>query len=304
MIQRGTLIAVLIGVEVALVAMMAQAISPGAQAPWHDAAMRQFHRASGPGAHAADYVFTTGAHPEVSVDIGYADLTVYQRSEPGITVDVTGHGWHGFGSSAPPITATQSGNQVNISAAESSGFSWGDDRMVTIAVAPGTRLTVHNAGNIKATGLRAAASFKSVGMGTVVIDDFNGPSLEVASSNGRLTLHNIVVRQLDAESSNGRVDATALQVRDGTIESSNGRVTLGFAAGADTTVSAQTSNGHINVSGFSATPAKYVKQGDDDDGEGSSDDDSTSAKTIRVGTGSGRLDVHTSNGSIYLSQEG
>jgi hypothetical protein len=301
-IQRGTLIAVLIGVEVALVAMMAQAISPGAQAPWHDAAMQHFRPPSGTGAHAADYTFTTGAHPEVTVDIGYADLTVYQRSEPGITIDVTGHGWHGFGSSAPAITAVKNGNSVNVSAAESSGFSWGDDRMVTIAVAPGTRLIVHNAGNIKATGLRAAASFKSVGMGTVEIEDFNGPSLEVASSNGRVTMHNIVVRQLDAESSNGRVEATALQVRDGRIDSSNGRVTLGFAAGADTTVSAGTSNGHINVSGFSATPATYVKRGDDDDD--SDDDDSSSAKTIRVGAGSGRLDVHTSNGSIYLNQEG
>ena len=300
MIQRGTLIAVLIGVEVALVAMMAQAISPGAQAPWHDAATSQ-SQSSGEG-RTADYAFHTGPQPEVTVDIGYADLTVYQRSEPGVTVDVTGHGWHGFGSSAPPITATQDGNTVNISAAESSGFSWGDDRMVTIAVSPGTRLTVNNAGNIKATGLRARASFKSVGNGTVLIEDFNGPSLDVASSNGRLTLHNIVARQLDALSSNGRVDVTGLQVRDGNIDSSNGRGTPGFAPGADTTVTAATSNGHINVSGFAATPAKYVKHADDeDDGD---DDDSLSAKTIRVGAGAGRLGVHTSNGSIYLSQEG
>jgi len=296
-IQRGTLIAVLIGVEVALVAMMAQAISPGASAPWHDAASNQ---SSGSG-RAADYSFHTGPQPEVTVDIGYADLTVYQRSEPGITVNVTGHGWHGFGSSVPAITATQDGNTVNVSAAESSGLSWGDDRMVTIAVSPGTRLTVNNAGNIKATGLRAQASVKSVGNGTVWIEDFNAPSLDVASSNGRLTLHNIVVRQLDAESSNGRVEVTGLQVRDGNIDSSNGRVTLGFAAGADTTVTAATSNGHINVSGFAVSPAKVVKRGDDDDDD---DDDSSSAKTIRVGAGAGRLGVHTSNGSIYLSQGG
>jgi Putative adhesin len=295
-IQRGTLIAVLIGVEIALVVMMAQAISPGASAPWHDAASNQ--PSSG---RAADYTFHTGPQPEVTVDIGYADLTVYQHSEPGIAVNVTGHGWHGFGSSAPPITATQDGNIVNVSAAESSGFSWGDDRMVTIAVAPGTRLTVNNAGNIKATGLRAQASFKSVGNGTVWIEDFNGPSLDVASSNGRLTMHNIVARQLDAESSNGRVEVTGLQVRDGNIDSSNGRVSLGFAPGADTTVTAATSNGHINVSGFTVTPAKAVKHGDDDDDD---DDDSTSARTIRVGSGSGRLGVHTSNGSIYISQEG
>lgn len=300
MIQRGTLIAVLVGVEVALVAMMAQAISPGSQGTAHDAAMRNFHGPTGHGA--AAYTFTAGAHPEVTVDIGYADLTVYRRNEPGIAVDITASGWHGFGSSAPEISAKQDGAGVSVIAAESPGWTWGDDRMVTIAVPPGTRLNVQNAGNIKATGLRERATFKSVGNGAIVIEDFNGPALTVATSNGRVTLHNIIAPQLDAESSNGRVEGTALQVRDGRIDSSNGRVTLGFMPGTDTTVTAATSNGHINVSGFTVVPAKVVKHSADDDGD--DDDDSPNAKTIRVGAGSGRLDVHTSNGSIYLNQEG
>lgn len=297
MIQRGTLIAVLIGVEVALVAMMAQAISPGSPTSSRDTTLHDFH---GPAAHgAADYSFTTGAHPEVTVDIGYADLTVYRRDEGGISVNVTASGWHGFGSSAPEISAKQDGESIQVIAAESPGWTWGDDRMVTIAVPPGARLNVVNAGNIKATGLRERATFKSVGNGAIVIEDFNGPALDVSTSNGRVTLHNIIAPQLDAESSNGRVEGTALQVRDGRIDSSNGRVTLGFLPGTNTTVTAATSNGRINVSGFAATPAKVVKQGDDDD-----DDDDSTARTIRVGAGSGRLDVHTSNGSIYLNQEG
>jgi hypothetical protein len=294
-IQRGTLIAVLIGVEVALVAMMAQAISPGSQA----ASMPNLHRSAGHGA--AAYTFTAGAHPEVTVDIGYADLTVYQRSEPGIAVNVTASGWHGFGSSAPVISAKQDGAGVSIIAAVSPGWTWGDDRMVTIAVPPGTRLNVQNAGNIKATGLRERASFKSIGNGAIVIEDYNGPALTVATSNGRVTMHNVIAPQLDAASSNGRVEGTALQVRDGRIDSSNGRVSLGFMPGTDTTVTAATSNGHINVSGFTVVPATVVKHADDDDGD---DDDARTAKTIRVGAGSGRLDVHTSNGSIYLNQEG
>jgi hypothetical protein len=299
-IQRGTLIAVLIGVEVALVAMMAQAISPGSQASSHDAAMHDFH---GPAAHgAADYSFATGTHPEITVDIGYADLTVYRHNEAGIAVDVTASGWHGFGSAPPEISAKQNGDSIHVVAADSPGWSWGDDRMVTIAVPSGARLNVVNAGNIKATGLRERASFKSVGNGTIVIEDFNGPALDVATSNGRVTMHNIIASQLDAESSNGRVEGTALQVRDGRIDSSNGRVTLGFLPGTNTTVTAATSNGHINVSGFDATPAKVVKHSDEDGDD--DDDDSSTARTVRVGNGSGRLDVHTSNGSIYLSQEG
>jgi hypothetical protein len=264
--------------------------------------MREFHGpVGGSSAASSDYAFTTGDHPEVVVDIGYADLTIYQRKEPGVTVNVTHDGWRGFGSKAPEITAKQDGESVRVVAAETSAWSWGDDRMVTIAVAPGTRVMVQNAGDIRATGLRGEASFNSVGLGSILIDDFNGPSLTVETSNGRLTMHNIVTAQLDANSSNGRVEGTALQVRDGHVDSSNGRVTLGFAAGADTTVTAAASNGHVDVSGLGVVGTPKVKSADDEDDD---DDDDSSSKTVRIGAGSGRLDVHASNGSINLSQEG
>jgi hypothetical protein len=45
-----------------------------------------------------------------------------------------------------------------------------------------------------------------------------------------------------------------------------------------------------------------VKSSADD--EDDDDDDSSTAKTVRIGAGRGRLDVHASNGSINLSQEG
>jgi hypothetical protein len=76
-------------------------------------------------------------------------------------------------------------------------------------------------------------------------------------------------------------------------------VSLGFANGADTTITAGAANGHVRVSGFAATAA-YVRGGDD----GDDDDGSSAEKTVRIGAGSGRLDVRASNGSIDLSQEG
>jgi DUF4097 and DUF4098 domain-containing protein YvlB len=121
-----------------------------------------------------------------------------------------------------------------------------------------------------------------------------------------LTLHDIVAPRFEATSSNGRVEGTALAVRDGRVESSNGRVTLGFSPRTDSTVTAATSNGKISLDGLTATSgaaatssAKTSSDDDDDD-----DDDSPQSQTVRIGAGSGRLDVHASNGNIKLSQEG
>jgi hypothetical protein len=108
-----------------------------------------------------------------------------------------------------------------------------------------------------------------------------------------------VANRIDASSDDGRVEGTGLQVHDGLIESSNGRVTLGFAPGTDTIVNAETSNGFVHVSGFASSAAPAVHKSSDDD-----DDDSPSARTVRIGAGTGRLDVHSSDGNITLNQEG
>lgn len=297
MVQRPILIAALAGVEIALAVMMVQAIHPGPRGTWHETAQHQFHGSSGhTTSGAANYAFTTGAQATVTVDIGYADLTIERRDTPGITVDIQKHGWHGWGS-APSIAASQQGDRVNV-IADAQSFTWSDDRMITIAVPPETKLVVRNAGNIRATGLRADATFNSIN-GWIVIEDFDAPSLQVASSNGKLTLRNIVATHVNATSSNGRVDGSALTVRDGRVASSNGRVTLGFARGSDTTVTAASSNGNVRLSGFTAIDTPKVQPADDD-----ADGDVPSAKTVRIGAGSGRLDVHSSNGNINLSQEG
>jgi hypothetical protein len=300
MVQRGTLIAALVGVEIALVVMMVQAIHPGARALWHDAALREFHGSVGHASgDATNYAFTTGAHPEVTVDIDYADLTIERRSGPGVTVDVQRHGWHGFGN-PPKITAAQQGDTIDVSAASESSMTFRDDRMVTIEVSPQTRVEVTNAGNIRATGLRGDTALYSKN-GWITVEDFDAPSLRVVSSNGRLTLHNIVAPSFEATSSNGRVEGTALNVRDGNVASSNGRVTLGFVRGADTTVTAASSNGKVRVSGFGAVADAAPKSNDDED----DDDESGSAeRSVRIGAGGGRLDVRASNGNINLSQEG
>ena len=320
MVPRATLIAVLVGVEMALVFAMVVAMGGGPKTDY----------GGWPGAPAGaaaltpltpPLTFATGDHPALAIDVGMADVTIDTHPAARIDVSVT-DGFHHMGSQAP-IVSRADGNTIRITADESDFWSFiGDSRVVHITAPPETRVVIVNGGNINVTGLRADATVTSGAHfhpgdgiivrdfrgsltatspdGTIEVTDADCPQLHLASSNGRLTLTRVRALQIFASSSNGRVEGTGLQLRDGSVASSNGRVSLGFATGADTTVTAGAANGHVRVSGFAATAATDVHRSDDED----DDDDSSPARTVRIGAGSGRLDVRASNGSIELSQEG
>jgi hypothetical protein len=293
MISRGTVIAALIVVELAVLGEIGVALRGGAPVPW---SVQRTEASSGPrlvegGAHKT---FEAGNHPALTVDIGYADLTIVTRDAPQIDVSVSKSRDFGFLRSREPITARQDGDAIRIVAPDAGGWSSGDDRMVTVVVPAQTQVTVVNAGDIKATGLRAEASLNSTGSGYVAVDDFNAPALHV-TANGRITLNQVVSARLNATSSDGHVEGSGLQVRDGSVES-DGRVTLGFATGSDSLVTAETNDGRISVSGF--TPVASVETG-----RKSGDDDDSASQTVRIGAGAGHLDVHSSDGSIHLIQE-
>jgi hypothetical protein len=166
-------------------------------------------------------------------------------------------------------------------------------RMVTILVPPETTVNVVSAGDIRANGLRGEASFESSGNGSATIVDYSGPSLTV-KANGRIRLRQIVAAQLDASSDDDRVEGSGLQVRNGTIDG-NDSVSLGFASGTNTIVDAATKDGKIDLSGFATDSST--------DAGHKSDDDDASAKTVRIGSGGGSLDVHSDDGDITLLQE-
>jgi hypothetical protein len=312
MVPRATLIAVLVGVELALIFGMVVSVGGGPSG--------RFGRAGTPAGAASlkgPTTFTAGDRPAVAVDVGLADVVI--DAVPGTRIDVSVSDSRMHVGSSAPITARDDGGTIRVTASETDAWAFlGDSRTVHITVPPATTVVVANAGNVTVSGLRAAATINSGAHfhpdDGVTVRDFRGSltattsngnldvidadcsELHVASENGRLTLTRVRARQIDASSSNGRVNGTGLQLRDGRVASSNGRVSLGFAPGADTTVSAASSNGRVNVSGLSVG-TQSVKSDDDDD-------DSTAAKTVRVGAGGGRLTVRTSNGSIDLTQEG
>ena len=261
------------------------------------------------GAHA---IFAAGSHPAVTVNIGYADLTVVTQNASQIDVGLSkSSGGFFFSSGGAPITARSSSGMVVVELTDHPGFSMGDDRMVTLVVPPETHVTVVNAGDIKATGLRAPAAFNSNGSGDVELNDFDAPALNITANHGDVTFHDVATARIDVSTSNGRVEGSGLQLQNGSISTSNGRVTLGFASGSNTVVNAQTSNGTIHLSGLTGTaavaaPRKHKSSDDDDENDDDDDDnsDSLTAKTVRIGAGGGHLDVNTSNGNIRLTQDG
>jgi hypothetical protein len=310
MVPRATLIAVLVGVEVAIVAGMIGALRGNRPPTWFG-----FPAVSAGTFEHPEWSFAAGPAPAVVVDIGHADLTIETRPLPQISVAIA-PGVEIASSGA--ITARDEGGTIHITAAGSApSHFYVDDRNVHVTVPPNTRVTVDSAGDITAHGLRAEASFDSP-HGDIEVRDFRGsleatsadghveitdaqcPTLHVSSSNGRVVLRRVTAAQINASSSNGRVEGVAVQLHDGSVSSANGRVSLGFAPAADTTVNASSNNGRVRVSGFAAAPAGHVSRSSDDD----DDDNSPSATQVRVGAGSGRLNVHASNGNIDLSQEG
>jgi hypothetical protein len=230
--------------------------------------------------------FAVGAQPALTVDIGYADLTIVTGDAAQIDVDVRDSRDFGPFRARGPITASKTGDEVRIAAEHQRRWSMGDDRMVRVVVPPGTRVTVLSAGDITASGLRADASFRSVGNGTIAIDDYDARVLHVASSDGRIALHGVAAARLDATSTGSRIEATGLRVRDGEIRSDE-RISLGFAAGSDTLVTANAGDGNVDLSGF----------------DGSNAEDDASSRTVRVGAGNGRLDVHANDATIRLVRE-
>jgi hypothetical protein len=294
MVPRGTIIAALAVIELAIIGEGFVAIRGGSPAAGFARIAAEPTTAAPLEEGGAHRIFVAEGQPALTVDIGYADLTIITANAPVIDVSVRPSTAFGLLRATAPITTRDEDGTIRI--ATTGGTRWviGDDRMVTVRVPPHTKVTVVKAGDILADGLRAPASLTSVGRGSVTVEDYNAPELQVAASNGHISLHGIDAERLDATSSNGRVDGTALRVRDGTVES-DGRVTLEFAAGADSLVTAETNDGAVRLSGFPAAQSAPSET------SGDADDDA-SARTVRLGAGSGRLNVHASEGNINLTR--
>jgi len=294
-ISRGTILAAILVAELAIVGTAIEAVRGNQIGPtFSSPAFAQLTHGSHLIEDGPHQIFDVGPHPSLTVDIGYADLTIQSGNAKQIDVSVSPSPDYGLFRSKAPISAQEDGQTVRVGTAPEHGLTTGDNRMVTVVVPDGTKVTVLHAGDIRASGLRAEASFTSRGNGFIKIEDFDGPVLHVTTMNGPIIMHAVAVERLEASARNDRIDGTAMRVHDGSIESGD-RVTLGFAAGTNTIVNADTDDGKITATGFDAGASVA--------GARKSEDDDSSSQTVRLGAGNGSLDVHTSDGNIHLVQE-
>jgi hypothetical protein len=294
-VSRSSVIGALVVAEVAIIALMGVAITGGSDS----APTWTFHfgRADGGAGLAeggAHRIFRTGSHPHVIVDIGYADLTLVAGNRSQVDVSVSKDERFGVFRARAVIAARQDGESVRIDTPHGRHWGVGDDRMVTAVVPPETQIDVVDAGNVRVNGLRGATTVKSVGNGSIAVEDYDAPALRVESSGGNVSLLRVAAPRLDVTSDDGRVVGTALRVRDGSIDSGDGNMTLGFASGTDALITAQTADGTIDISGADAAGGSASDR---------SSRDGASARTVKIGSGNGRLELRAGDGNIHLTNE-
>lgn len=302
MISRTTVVGALVVAELAIVGMAAQAIAgdgpgisgfPGAFAPRRAPAAAVFEKD-----------FLTGPTPHVVVDVG--DVHVVVQTGSALKVHVVGqtypHGW--VSGDAGNVTAAQTPDGVRITARNDSdhviGFGW-FDRTVQITVPPAARVEVASAERIDASGLRAKLVAHiaegpiyvsdhrgdvdvSCADGRIVLTDVQGSDIAANTRNGRLLFTRVGADRIDAVTNKGRIAAVDLRAVDGALLTHDGHVSVSFTGDADATVNAHTDGGKVHAAGLPATAA----------GAGQS--------TVTLGSGRGRFDVSSGDGSITLTQ--
>ncbi len=251
----------------------------------------------------------SGPAPHVVIDDRNAQLTVSVRS--GTTVSVTEQtevrGWvHG---TRRPIRVERTADGVSIVRGDGplDVIMGSVERRLDVVVPPATRLEVTDAGSTTVSGLRADATLHSDDGSIVVSDqrgavdvrtddgrvelhDIDAPSVQVRSADGRVVFDRVRADRVDASTADGRIVVTRSLLRGGTIHTRDGRVQLALDPRSDVTVSARTSSGKV----IARAPLTAVVGGDADD----------APATIRVGNGSGSLEVGSDDGSITIEAEG
>ena len=303
MISRTTVVGALVVAELAIVGMAAQAIAGdgpgifplrGAFAPSHAA-----------GAAVVEKDFLTGPTPHVVVDV--SDVHVIVQTGSSLNVHVVGqtsrHGWASGGVSN--VAAVQTPDGVRITARNDGGhvvmaFGW-FDRTVQITVPPTARVEVASAERVDASGLRAKLVAHiaegpiyvrdhrgdvdvSCASGRIVLTDVQGSDIAANTRDGRLLFTRVGADRIDAATNSGRIAAVDLRAVDGALLTHDGHVSVSFTGDTDATVTAHTDGGKIHAAGLSATAV--------DAGQ----------STVTLGSGRGRFEVSSGDGSITLTQ--
>jgi Putative adhesin len=307
MISRPTLIGVLVVVELAIVGAAFHALGgsgPSARSAWSFPATRVAQAAGAPGA--LDRTFTTGPAPHVTLNV--EDLQVAVEAVPGAAVRVVESvhrsGW--VSGTILPVRAERTPDGVRITVASGgSGFSIGSfERALRLTVPPGANVEIVSSSRVDATGLRAPLSVHAsdgsihvrdhrgtldlqTNDGRIELIDVQGPSVLAQSRDGSLALTRVSADRLEARTEDGRITADAIRLVDGALTTHDGRVRVGYTPDSEATVDVHTGDGRITI------PYDSTTGGQDGDAH---------HRTVRLGSGRGRFEVSSGDGSISITQ--
>jgi DUF4097 and DUF4098 domain-containing protein YvlB len=258
--------------------------------------------------------FETGPAPHVYIDDESAELTVTVRAGSSVAINEqsSGSGWMREESSTFNVTSAPDGLRIVRTTKSSTRMMMFGSfrRTLAVTVPPGTRLEVANAGSTDVSGLREGADIHSDNGHVIVSDhrgrlvatsdngrielhDVDGPTVTATTDNGRVLLTGVRAGTLSVEADNGRIDGSAVSADGGKIATDNGRINLGLAQDNNITVTAHASSGKVI--------AKMPLAFDPLAGDGDNDEQ---PRTLRLGNGTGKLEVSSGNGTITISMGG
>lgn len=311
MVSRTTLIGALVVAELAIVGIAIRAIAgdagPSRAFAWNSTS----GATSGP---RLDASFSAGPTPHVVMDLDDVGVVVQGSSSDTVHAVETLRvfGWAHF---APaPIVAVRTADGVRISVPNRHSLNivmGGYEHTLTVTVPEHATLQIANAdGSIRASGLRSALKASTAdgsihlsdlrgdvdvatSDGSITASDMQGGTLTMQTSDGRIRLDRIVADRLHVASSDGSIEARAVRIGDGELRTAGGSVRIGFAPDSDATVNLRTTDGRIHLD----AGATIISSSADDDRD-------SQTRVVRLGSGRGRFDISSGDGSISLTQGG
>ena len=218
-------------------------------------------------------IFSSRAYPQLHVERTPDGVRIERPSVENLAIDMFGYSTQSIEVLVP------SGSRVDIARCAGANVAGIDGGV-----------SVHSQdGHVKLADLQGDVDARSDD-GYIEAANVRGDRLAMASMDGHLGLQDVSVGSLSATTHDGRIEARGLSFAgerpDATLHTADGSIRIQLASNADLTIDAATDDGRIYVDGSSQ------------------DSDGSAQRTIRLGSGTGKMTVGTSDGSIHIHTNG
>jgi hypothetical protein len=304
--SRASVVAMLIAAEVLIVGMAVYAVGGGGTT-------------FASGVHHVDFApvaqapVAAGATPHVVIDDAQSRVGVTASTDGLVHVrDLTEMRGAVFsGGSYPQLRVSRTSDGVRIERPGSGHlsidiFGFSNER-IAVEVPAGARVEIARCSGADVSGVTGGVSVQSQdghvtladlegdvdahsSVGYVEATNVRGDRLAMDSDDGHLSLQNVAVGSLAATTHDGRITADGLNLvgasPSATMHTDDGSVRIHLPPSADVSINASTGDGSIVVDGV-------TQEGND-----------SAQRTIRLGAGTAKMTVGTSDGSIHIYTNG